>query len=159
MFPNPNRFGDDPNRRRRQKPAAEGERPVAAQWSYYCAVAAAVLMLAVSFMMLSQGWMSTTYISPEAVATLELNHTIVAWGNIIGAIGLGLSAPFLIKGSQVGRRLLAGFFTLAIFLNLAGLIVMVAGLVPALLIITVSAFGLVFAFRPSVNHYVRERSA
>ena len=61
------------------------------------------------------------------------------------------------KGLQGGAALAAGFIGLAVFLQLSGFLVGVAGWA-SVVVVVVLVFALFFMFRPAANAFVDKRS-
>lgn len=163
MFPTMVSDPDDRNRR------FSGE--VGPQWprslriGYYLALAAAVLMLVIGFVSLANGvpdrlpdtWMIKGA-DEDLVERFASNLRIFAWSNIILGLVLSGAASYFSRGSKTARRVAGIVTACAVFVNLAGFFVGVAGWA-SIAVVVLLVFALFFAFRPDANAFVDTRSS
>ena len=153
MFPT---FVADPNDPNRRYTGKVGEAwPGQLRAGYYAALAGAVLLMLFGMLMLASG--APKDADAEFADAFARNMRIVAWCNIVLALVIAGCASYFARGSKTARRVFAIAAAVAIFLNLAGFFLNVAGWgVFAVVIVLVAA--MFFAFRPAANAFVDERS-
>lgn len=149
MFPT---MVSDPNDRNRRYTGQVGDAwPRPLRIGYYLCLAAAVLMLVIGFAQLAAG--TPENFDPASGSKFMLNVRVLAWGNIVFAIGLTCAAAYFSKGTSGARTWASVFIGLTIFLNLAGFFVNVAGWA-SFAVVIVLVFALFFMFRPEANAFV-----
>ena len=153
---------NDKNRRYTGEVGSQWPRPL--QIGYYLCLIAAVLMFVIAFLTMVNGvpdrlpdsWMIEGA-DEELIDTFARNLRVYTWGSIILGSLITSCCAYLSKGSKVARRWLAGFIGLAVFLQLSGFLVGVAGWA-AFVVVGLLVFALFFMFRPAANAYVDKRS-
>ncbi len=162
MFPT---MVSDPNDRNRRYTGEVGSQwPKPLKIGYYLCLIASVLMLVIAFLTLANGvpdrlpdtWMIEGA-DEELLDKFARNLRVFTWGNIILAALITSCCAYMQKGSKVARRWAAGFIGLAVFLQLSGFLVGVAGWA-SVVVVVVLVFALFFMFRPAANAFVDKRS-
>lgn len=162
MFPT--MVSDPGDRNRRFSGEVGSEWPRSLRIGYYLILAAAVLMLVIGFVSLANGvpdrlpdtWMIEGA-NEELYERFAYNLRIFAWGNIILGLVLSGAAAFFSRGSKTARRVAGAATAAAVFINVAGFFIGVAGLA-SIAVVVVLVFALFFAFRPDANAFVDTRS-
>lgn len=153
MFPT---FVADPNDRNRRYHSTAGPTwPGSLRAAYYVALVAAVLLLLSSMLMLASG--APKDAGAEFAQAFATNMRIVAWTDILLGLIVAGCAAFFERGSKGARRLFAAAVAIAVFVNLAGFFVGVAGW-SAFAVTLLLVAALFFAFRPAANAFVDARS-
>ena len=153
MFPTMVSDPNDKNRRYTGEVGSQWPRPLKA--GYVLALAVAVLLLVIAFLSLKAG--TPQGIEPDVRDAFARNLRVYAWGNIILGACIASACAYLEKGSKAARRWASVFIGLAVFLQLSGFLVGVAGWA-ALVVVGLLVFALFFMFRPAANAYVDKRS-
>lgn len=144
---------NDRNRRYTGEVGAQWPRPL--KTGYVLALAAAVLLLVIAFLSLNAG--TPQGIEPDVRDAFTRNLRVYSWGNIILGACIASACAYLEKGSKVARRWASAFIALAVFLQLSGFLVGVAGWA-AFVVVGLLVFALFFMFRPAANAWVDKRS-
>lgn len=155
----------DPNDKNRRHSGEVGPTwPKPLKIGYYLCLIAAVLMLVIAFSTLASGvpdrlpdaWMIEGA-DEELFDKFARNLRVFTWGSIILAALITSCCAYLHKGSKVARRWAAGCIGLAVFLQLSGFLVGVAGWA-SIVVVVVLVVALFFMFRPAANAFVDKRS-
>ena len=162
MFPT---MVSDPNDRNRRYTGEVGQQwPRPLKIGYYLALAAAVLLFVIAFLTMVNGvpdrlpdsWMIEGA-DEDVIERFTSNLRIYTWGSIILGALITSACAYLEKGSKVARRWAALFIAAAMFLQVTGFLVGVAGWA-AFVVVGLLVFALFFMFRPAANAFVDKRS-
>lgn len=153
MFPT---FVADPNDRNRRFHGQVGPTwPASLRAAYYVALAGAVLLLLTGMLMLTSG--APKDANAEFAQAFTTNMRIVAGLDILLGLAIAGCAAFFERGAKRARRVFAAAVAVAVFVNMAGFFIGVAGWA-AFAVTLVLVAALFLAFRPAANAYVDERS-
>lgn len=153
MFPT---FVADPNDRNRRFHGKVGPTwPASLRAAYYVALAGAVLLLLTGMLMLASG--APKDADAEFAQAFTTNMRIVAGLDILLGLAIAGCAAFFERGAKRARRVFAAAVAVAVFVNMAGFFIGVAGWA-AFAVTLVLVAALFLAFRPAANVYVDERS-
>ncbi|WKD56785.1 hypothetical protein CAPI_01035 [Corynebacterium capitovis DSM 44611] len=149
MFPTMVGDPNDPNRR---YSAPSGDQwPRSLRTAYWLVVAAAALMLVTAMMLLTTGFPQGA--DQSFRYAYMVNMRVVAWGDVLLALGLGGTASYFERGSRVARRWAAAFVAVGIFLNAAAFALQVAGWSVLVIVVLLSVAALCM-FRPAANAFI-----
>lgn len=152
MFPTIVGGSDDPNRRYAADAQWAGEGvPPALRTSFWLVMAAALLMLVSGMMLLSTGFPAGA--DEQFRAAFMRNMRVTAYGNMILALGLVVSATQFPKAIKGARLWAAGLIAGAIFLNLVAFIIKVTSWA-SFGIVVLLTFAVFFMFRPAANQFM-----